>query len=96
MTIFQTYSGKDPKTEAIKAKNFVYRQHTPPIITTTAATPQDSPNTTLEAGTSFKHWDSLDLQALEQVKFIKTKEIQLSINFYQQQQKISRKVYHHC
>lgn len=63
----QTYSGKDPKTEAIKAKNFIYRQHTPPIITTTAATPQDSPNTTLEAGTSFKHWDSLDLQALDKV-----------------------------
>lgn len=45
----------------------MYRQHTPPIITTTAATPQDSPNTTLEAGTSFKHWDSLDLEALEKV-----------------------------
>lgn len=28
----------------------------PPIITTTAATPQDSPNTTMETGTSFRNW----------------------------------------
>lgn len=50
-----------------KARNIPFRHHTPPIITTTAATPQDSPNTTLEAGCSFKHWDSLDLQSLEKV-----------------------------
>lgn len=28
-----------------------------PIITTTAATPQDSPNTTLEPGVSFKEFN---------------------------------------
>lgn len=30
---------------------------TPPIITTTAATPQDSPSTTLEPGASFSDWE---------------------------------------
>ncbi|XP_054728206.1 uncharacterized protein LOC129237458 [Anastrepha obliqua] len=35
----------------------------PPIITTTAATPQDSPNTTLEGGMSFRGWNTQDLEA---------------------------------
>lgn len=37
----------------------------PPIITTTAATPQDSPNATLEGGASFKDWENLDFEQLE-------------------------------
>lgn len=38
----------------------------PPIITTTAATPQDSPNTTLNGGPPvFRQWDSLDTDASE-------------------------------
>ncbi|XP_058837307.1 voltage-dependent T-type calcium channel subunit alpha-1G isoform X2 [Topomyia yanbarensis] len=36
-----------------------------PIITTTAATPQDSPNGTLDTGIDFKHWENLDMQHTE-------------------------------
>lgn len=36
----------------------------PPIITTTAATPQDSPNTTIELGASFTDWD-IDLETID-------------------------------
>ncbi|XP_055600094.1 voltage-dependent T-type calcium channel subunit alpha-1G isoform X2 [Uranotaenia lowii] len=37
----------------------------PPIITTTAATPQDSPNATLETGITFKDWENIDFEQLE-------------------------------
>ncbi|XP_053687605.1 voltage-dependent T-type calcium channel subunit alpha-1G [Sabethes cyaneus] len=37
----------------------------PPIITTTAATPQDSPNSTLNTSASFKDWESTNLEPLE-------------------------------
>ena len=37
----------------------------PPTITTTAATPQDSPNTTLELGASMKDWELLEMESLE-------------------------------
>lgn len=39
--------------------------HEPPIITTTAATPQDSPSNTMEMGTSLKDWEHVDLESLE-------------------------------
>ncbi|XP_055525696.1 voltage-dependent T-type calcium channel subunit alpha-1G isoform X2 [Wyeomyia smithii] len=37
----------------------------PPIITTTAATPQDSPNSTLNTSASFKDWECTNLDPLE-------------------------------
>lgn len=41
----------------------VGRKHPePPIITTTAATPQDSPSNTMEMGTSLKDWEQIDLE----------------------------------
>lgn len=67
----QTYSFKERRNEANKIKNIKCRNHDPPIITTTAATPQDSPNTTLEAGVTFRHWDSNDMDRLEKVFFIR-------------------------
>lgn len=39
--------------------------HEPPVITTTAATPQDSPITTLEVGTTMKDWEHIDLEQFE-------------------------------
>lgn len=41
------------------------RGHEPPIITTTAATPQDSPNNTMEVGASLKDWETVDMDQLE-------------------------------
>jgi hypothetical protein len=38
--------------------------HDPPIITTTAATPQDSPSNTIER-TSLKDWEHLDIEVVE-------------------------------
>lgn len=46
---------KERRSESAKAKNI--KCFTPPIITTTAATPQDSPSTTLEPGASFSDWE---------------------------------------
>uniref|UniRef100_A0A1B0DPW7 Uncharacterized protein n=1 Tax=Phlebotomus papatasi TaxID=29031 RepID=A0A1B0DPW7_PHLPP len=37
----------------------------PPTITTTAATPQDSPNTTTEMGSSFKPWDDPNFECAD-------------------------------
>lgn len=64
----QTYSIKERRAEAHKL-NIKCQNHDPPIITTTAATPQDSPNTTLEPGASFRHWESVDLECLGKVTF---------------------------
>lgn len=41
------------------------RTHEPPIITTTAATPQDSPSNTMEIGSSMKDWEKGDMEQLE-------------------------------
>lgn len=49
---------KDQKLEKLKI-------YDPPTITTTAATPQDSPNTTLELGASMKDWELLEMEPLE-------------------------------
>lgn len=37
----------------------------PPTITTTAATPQDSPNNTMEIGTKLRDWEQIDMEQLE-------------------------------
>lgn len=37
----------------------------PPTITTTAATPQDSPNNTMEVGTKLRDWEQIDMEQLE-------------------------------
>lgn len=41
------------------------RVYDPPTITTTAATPQDSPNNTMEVGTTLKNWDHVEMEQLE-------------------------------
>lgn len=41
------------------------RLREPPTITTTAATPQDSPNNTMEVGKSLKEWEQIDMEQLE-------------------------------
>ncbi|XP_062714387.1 voltage-dependent T-type calcium channel subunit alpha-1G isoform X3 [Aedes albopictus] len=56
-------SRKQRKCEPLKLYNIQVTD--PPIITTTAATPQDSPNATLEGGASFKDWENLDFEQLE-------------------------------
>ncbi|XP_052896523.1 voltage-dependent T-type calcium channel subunit alpha-1G [Anopheles moucheti] len=54
---------KGKKTESLKLYNIQVQD--PPIITTTAATPQDSPSGTMESGTSFKDWDQADFEKYE-------------------------------
>lgn len=41
------------------------RSREPPTITTTAATPQDSPNNTMEVGKSLREWEQIDMEQLE-------------------------------
>lgn len=38
------------------------KPYDPPVIMTTAATPQDSPNTTIGNDMSFPNWDSSNLE----------------------------------
>uniref|UniRef100_A0A182J185 Ion transport domain-containing protein n=1 Tax=Anopheles atroparvus TaxID=41427 RepID=A0A182J185_ANOAO len=54
---------KGKKMESLKLYNIQVQE--PPIITTTAATPQDSPNGTMESGASFKDWDQADFERYE-------------------------------
>uniref|UniRef100_A0A182P976 Ion transport domain-containing protein n=1 Tax=Anopheles epiroticus TaxID=199890 RepID=A0A182P976_9DIPT len=51
------------KAESLKLYNIQVQD--PPIITTTAATPQDSPSGTMESGASFKDWDQADFEKYE-------------------------------
>lgn len=67
----KTYSIRDRRSDVPRlAKIRPIRE--PPIITTTAATPQDSPNTTLETGTTFKNWDQTepDTQEVNFISFV--------------------------
>ncbi|EDV92308.1 GH24843 [Drosophila grimshawi] len=55
----KTYSIKDRRNEAPRiSKMRLIRD--PPLITTTAATPQDSPSTTMEPGMGFRQWGDLE------------------------------------
>lgn len=61
---FKTYSIRDRRGDVPRlAKIRPIRE--PPIITTTAATPQDSPNTTLESGSTFRNWGQPDSDSTE-------------------------------
>lgn len=62
----QTNSIKDRRGQSEKVKRFKT-----PIITTTAATPQDSPNTTLESGASFKHWEQMNFECIDKASVSK-------------------------
>ena len=55
------------KHQSIRDKNRLSdgRKMDPPIITTTAATPQDSPSNTMEMGTTMRDWEHVDLDSLE-------------------------------
>ncbi|XP_034490268.1 voltage-dependent T-type calcium channel subunit alpha-1G [Drosophila innubila] len=55
----KTYSIKDRRSEAPRlSKMRLIRD--PPLITTTAATPQDSPSTTMDSGMTFRQWGDLE------------------------------------
>lgn len=43
------------------------KMHDPPVITTTAATPQDSPSNTMEMGASIKDWEHGETEHLEKM-----------------------------
>lgn len=58
----QTYSIKERRSEAPRLSK-IRLARDPPIITTTAATPQDSPSTTLEPGMSFRQWGDMEVSA---------------------------------
>ncbi|EDS27724.1 voltage-dependent T-type calcium channel subunit alpha-1G [Culex quinquefasciatus] len=51
------------KCDILKLSNLQFIE--PPIITTTAATPLDSPTTTHGSSRGFKDWDNLDFEQLE-------------------------------
>ncbi|XP_033168961.1 voltage-dependent T-type calcium channel subunit alpha-1G isoform X5 [Drosophila mauritiana] len=55
----KTYSIKERRSEAPRLSK-IRLARDPPIITTTAATPQDSPSTTLEPGMSFRQWGDME------------------------------------
>lgn len=57
--ISQASLGRESTVDSGRGKSF--KSMTPPIITTTAATPQDSPSTTLEHGLSICDWDKPSL-----------------------------------
>lgn len=48
-----------------KSERHKHNKREPPTITTTAATPQDSPNNTMEVGTRLKDWEQIDMEQLE-------------------------------
>ncbi|XP_052870084.1 voltage-dependent T-type calcium channel subunit alpha-1G [Anopheles cruzii] len=56
-------SSRKRKTDSLKLYNIQVQE--PPIITTTAATPQDSPSGTMGSGASFKDWDQADFERFE-------------------------------
>lgn len=56
-------SGSKRKSTKTRDRNRSERKVVdPPIITTTAATPQDSPSTTLEMGTRLRDWEHIDVE----------------------------------
>lgn len=58
-------SHKHRRHHSSRDKNKDKRVREPPIITTTAATPQDSPNNTMEVGATLKNWDHVEMDQLE-------------------------------
>lgn len=58
------HSRKD-KSRAEKREKRAGEKREPPTITTTAATPQDSPNNTMEIGTKLRDWEQIDMEQLE-------------------------------
>lgn len=64
--MLQTYSIKDRRGDGSRISK-IRPIREPPIITTTAATPQDSPSTTMESGMGFGKWNQNEADA--EVKF---------------------------
>ncbi|XP_073835164.1 ca[2+]-channel protein alpha[[1]] subunit T isoform X6 [Musca autumnalis] len=60
----KTYSIRDRRADVPRLAK-IRPMREPPIITTTAATPQDSPNTTMESGTSFRNWGQAEDDKVE-------------------------------
>jgi voltage-dependent calcium channel T type alpha-1G len=48
-----------------KSEKSKHNKREAPTITTTAATPQDSPNNTMEMGTRLRDWKQIDMEQLE-------------------------------
>lgn len=59
LCIEQATLGRESTVDSGRGRSF--KSMTPPIITTTAATPQDSPSTTIEHGLSICDWDKPSL-----------------------------------
>lgn len=59
LSFSQASLGRESTVDSGRGRSF--KSMTPPIITTTAATPQDSPSTTLEHGLSICDWDKPSL-----------------------------------
>ncbi|XP_054086828.1 uncharacterized protein LOC105219445 [Zeugodacus cucurbitae] len=57
----KTYSIRERRGDAPRLSR-IRPLREPPIITTTAATPQDSPNTTLDGGMSFRSWNPQEME----------------------------------
>lgn len=61
-------SGHKRRHHSVRDKNKAEKRaasREPPMITTTAATPQDSPNNTMEMRTTMKDWEQNDMEQLE-------------------------------
>jgi voltage-dependent calcium channel T type alpha-1G len=66
--------------EAVSGSN---RKCEPPMITTTAATPQDSPSNTMEIGSTMKDWEHVELETCERsVSFIALKTVCINLFFF--------------
>nr|XP_036215545.1 uncharacterized protein LOC106617992 isoform X1 [Bactrocera oleae] len=60
----KTYSIRERRGDAPRLSR-IRPLREPPIITTTAATPQDSPNTTLDGGMSFRTWNPQEMETTD-------------------------------
>ncbi|XP_050328266.1 uncharacterized protein LOC126758195 isoform X4 [Bactrocera neohumeralis] len=60
----KTYSIRERRGDAPRLSR-IRPLREPPIITTTAATPQDSPNTTLDGGMSFRSWNPQEMETTD-------------------------------
>ncbi|XP_062137719.1 uncharacterized protein LOC133847019 isoform X11 [Drosophila sulfurigaster albostrigata] len=70
----KTYSIKDRRSEAPRlSKMRLIRD--PPLITTTAATPQDSPSTTMDSGMTFRQWGDVEPPASPSPSLLKPPNI---------------------
>jgi voltage-dependent calcium channel T type alpha-1G len=56
-------SGSKRRKASVRDKHRIEGKNEPPIITTTAATPQDSPSNTMDVGTRLRNWEHLEVDS---------------------------------